>query len=655
MLPQPKSTNIEVCARIRPLLTNSSNGGSSSNLRSTSLKSRLNNPSRRRILDARRKNPLNQAPSSSNRDSKIVAWNVLADDTVQQSEQTERVQGRTISYTLDRVYPPEATTDDLYSNSVKKLVLATLQGYHASVFAYGQTSTGKTYTMTGSNEHPGIVPQAINEVFDYINNSQDAREYLIRVSYLEIYNEQIIDLLSSTPSSIRLMEGRDGVVVRGCREEVVTTPEEVFHFLKKGESRRQVGSTNMNKHSSRSHTIVRLWLESTSPQQTVVSSLSLVDLAGSESVRLTGATGERQREGQYINKSLMALGQVVFKLSEKSKSHIPYRDSKLTRLLQPSLSGNAHIAIICNISPSTSHIEESHNTLKFAQRAKKVQQRAVVNKVAEESTLLQSYREEIEDLKQQLAASKALQEKQQTSYTVNNGDDVKELVGAIQKMERLILKTKTLKKDEEDELDQLLSPEPNILAKELKAKADSLDSDDDHEDEMLVPDLKPTKSKDDALTNEMHRIQGLLGSMLKKRPRPMKNGSVHVDSSRDDEVEVLRAKLEEQQVTTNLSKADSSFLQSQLQEKDALLEEVSKIMEAVEHRQVELEEENAKLQKKLAEKDKKIADLEKRVAAKESFLSDDLLADPNDDGDLLVNPNDDELLTSPHAWNGFDA
>ena len=652
MVPQSKSTNIEVCARIRPLLNNSSNDGSLSNLRSPSLKSRLNNPSRRRILDARRKTSLNKEPSSSNRDSKMVAWNVLSDDTVQQSEQTERVQGRTISYTLDRVYPPEATTDDLYSNSVKKLVLATLQGYHASVFAYGQTSTGKTYTMTGSNEHPGIVPQAINEVFDYINNSQDAREYLIRVSYLEIYNEQINDLLSSTPSSIRLMEGRDGVVVRGCREEVVTTPTEVFHFLKKGEARRQVGSTNMNKHSSRSHTIVRLWLESTSPQQTVVSSLSLVDLAGSESVRLTGATGERQREGQYINKSLMALGQVVFKLSEKSKSHIPYRDSKLTRLLQPSLSGNAHIAIICNISPSTSHIEESHNTLKFAQRAKKVQQRAVVNKVAEESTLLQSYREEIEDLKQQLAASKALQEKQQPSYSVNNGDDVKELVGAIQKMESLILKTKTLKK-EENELDHLLSPEPSMLAKELKAKVDSLDSDDDNDEEMLVSDLKPVKSKDDALTNEMHRIQGLLGAMLTKRNRPVKNGSVNIDASRNDEVEVLRAKLEEQQVTTNLSKADSSFLQSQLQEKDALLEEVSKIMEAVEHRQIELEDENAKLQIKLVEKDKKIAELEKRVAAKENFLSDDLLADPNDDGDLLVTPSDDELLISPHAWNGF--
>lgn len=195
----------------------------------------------------------------------------------------------------------------------------------------------------------------------------------------------------------------------------------------------------MNKHSSRSHAIVRLWLESKSSDTsgtTRVSSLSLVDLAGSESARLTGSTGERQREGQYINKSLMALGQVIHKLSEnQERAHIPYRDSKLTRLMQSSLSGNAQVVCVCNISSSTAHLEESHNTLKFATRAKKIEQRVKINEVQDQNTLLQEYKEEIEELKQQLEEAKKAQQQQKDE------EDVRELISAIHKMEKLILKT----------------------------------------------------------------------------------------------------------------------------------------------------------------------------------------------------------------------
>ena len=263
---------------------------------------------------------------------------------------------------------------------------------------YGQTSTGKTHTMTGSKAAPGILPLAVQDCFRFVASGKDEiREYLLRISYLEIYNEQIIDLLSETPHAVRIFESpKEGVVVRGLREEVVTSPQDVYDWVAQGELRRQVGSTNMNKHSSRSHAIFRLWIESKSPEGGVrVSSLSLVDLAGSESVRLTGNTGDRQKEGQYINKSLTTLGQVVFKLSELKrrhddntmKSHIPYRDSKLTRLLQPSLSGNAQIVLISCISPQVSHLQESHNTLKFAIRAKRIQQHATVSEVSDEKTM----------------------------------------------------------------------------------------------------------------------------------------------------------------------------------------------------------------------------------------------------------------------------
>jgi len=390
------------------------------------------------------------------------------------------------------------------------------------------------------------------------------------------------------------------VVIRGCREEVVTSSKEVHVFLRRGEARRQVGSTNMNKHSSRSHTIIRICIESKSPDSgmTSVSSLSLVDLAGSESVRLTGATGERQREGQYINKSLMTLGQVVYKLSEKSGGHIPYRDSKLTRILQPSLSGNAHVAIVCNISPSVSHMEESHNTLKFAARAKKVEQRVVLNQVAEESTLLQSYREEIEDLRQQLARSKAEQSNP-------NSDDMKEIVNAIQTMERLILKTKSFKRERSDDL-FLISPEVEELTEELTI------IDEDSDDEMLLS----SRGSKEELANEMQRIQQLFSSMLDKRTLEENTEGEEISrDSRDEEVETLKAQLHEQQMTTNLKSADSSFLQSQLKEKDELLEEVAKLMEAVEHRQEELETENAALRQELSEKKKEIEELHQELCA----------------------------------------
>jgi len=355
--------------------------------------------------------------------------------------------------------------------------------------------------MTGTTQEPGIIPLAVQECFQCIAQAQNrSREYLLRVSYLEVYKEHIRDLLApstsnqSSPTPVRLFEQRGGKLqIKGLREEVVTSPAQVFHVLAQGEARRQVGATHLNQHSSRSHVMVRLWIESrttnggsgsssTKSESVRASTLSLVDLAGSESVRLTGSTG-RQSEGHYINQSLMTLGQVVYALSEQddptnnmsnkrgggSGQHIPYRDSKLTRILQPSLSGNAQVVLLCCISPLPSHIEESHNTFKFATRAKKIPQKAVIQNVGEldDKTLLQSYREEIEDLRQQLLEAETQRQallqiqqqrhqQQQQASDKSDGDsdssllhetaedaeeEMLELMDAIQKMERLILKT----------------------------------------------------------------------------------------------------------------------------------------------------------------------------------------------------------------------
>jgi centromeric protein E len=344
-------TNVQVCARIRPLHCHSESTEGEKTVKSSS----------RQVNSKKKKSKVSS--SSSQEDDTFVAWDISEDNSsASQSSKTEKVHGRTHSYTLDRVFGTDATTDQIYHESVASLVKAAMEGYNSTVLAYGQTSTGKTHTMTGQRDDTGIVPLCVNDCFKYVreNASDEPREYLFRFSYLEIYKEHIRDLLSSTtsaPEPVRLFDKSDGLIIRGLKEVVVSSPNKVFQLLKQGDKRRQVGATHMNRHSSRSHVVARLKIESSSAKgkgdETRVSVLSLVDLAGSESVRLNGA--QRREEGQYINKSLMALGQVVLGLSESSKSkgekkkkkkHIPYRDSKLTRLLQSSLSGNAQLLMM---------------------------------------------------------------------------------------------------------------------------------------------------------------------------------------------------------------------------------------------------------------------------------------------------------------------
>ena len=597
------------------------------------------------------------------------AWSVSTDrKQIFQALHTNPDPTRKTSFRLDRVFAPCDTTNTIYDENIQTLVQSAMEGYHASVFAYGQTSTGKTYTMMGDPSSKGIIPLAIQDVFNYIKRGTDSqnnkREYLLRVTFMEIYNEMIHDLLAPTASAkgrgslittpIRIFESKqEGVVVRGLKEEIVTTPEEVFKLLKEGESRRQTGFTNLNKHSSRSHSIFRLIIESrnrssSSKNKAVrVSSLSLVDLAGSESAKNTGAVGTRQKEGQYINKSLMTLGLVIWKLSEISSNrnkrnsdhhHIPYRDSKLTRLLQPSLSGNAKICIIVNISPFAKNIDESYNTLKFASRAKRIQQHAVVTEVSDEKTLLQSYRNEIDELKKQLKEAHSKQEEQKKKNESTYDKEDEEALGvAIQYLERLILKTKTNKKpspsspigsdddlltcDDEDVYDNqihesLLSPkkdgnsqqQPDTLQYSLDSDFLLTDSNSQNKDNLKDEGGDDVNS---GITSELHSIQTLLGSVLKKKngnykvnPNEIMDMPSTVDKDnqtptkyqyRDKEVEVLRAKLQEQEVASSLRKADGAFLQVQLAEKDRLLQEVTKIVEAVEKRQLDLEEENRKL------------------------------------------------------------
>ncbi|KAJ1275789.1 hypothetical protein BS78_05G163200 [Paspalum vaginatum] len=317
------------------------------------------------------------------------------------------------SFAFDHVFDGAATNERVYGALVRDLIGAVVDGFNGTAFAYGQTSSGKTFTMNGCDADPGIIPRAVRDVFDTARQADD-REFLIRVSYMEIYNEEINDLLTLDGQKLRIHESLErGVYVAGLREEIVNSAEQVFELLQLGEANRHFGETNMNVRSSRSHTIFRMVVESSAKNQIDsgdairVSVLNLVDLAGSERIIKTGAEGVRLNEGKYINKSLMILGNVINKLSEngKQKGHIPYRDSKLTRILQPALGGNAKTSIICTAAPEEIHIEETRGTLQFASRAKCVSNCAQVNEILSDAALLKRQKLEIEELRKKLQGS----------------------------------------------------------------------------------------------------------------------------------------------------------------------------------------------------------------------------------------------------------
>uniref|UniRef100_A0A0E0J375 Kinesin motor domain-containing protein n=1 Tax=Oryza nivara TaxID=4536 RepID=A0A0E0J375_ORYNI len=297
-----------------------------------------------------------QSPSSTGGDRE---WRVDDDTRITLLHRSAPVPGA--SFAFDHVFDGAATNERIYGVLVRSLIRAAVDGFNGTAFAYGQTSSGKTFTMNGSGDHPGIIPLAVRDVFDTAREVSD-REFLIRVSYMEIYNEEINDLLTLGSEKLPIHESLErGVYVSGLREEIVNSAEQVFKLLELGEER----------------------------------------------IAKTGAGGVRLKEGKHINKSLMILGNVINKLSEngKQRGHIPYRDSKLTRILQPALGGNAKTSIICTAAPEEIHVEETRGTLQFASRAKCVSNCAQVNEILTDAALLKRQKQEIEELRKKLQGS----------------------------------------------------------------------------------------------------------------------------------------------------------------------------------------------------------------------------------------------------------
>ncbi|KAK2850438.1 hypothetical protein Q7C36_009221 [Tachysurus vachellii] len=297
-------------------------------------------------------------------------------------EDTVVISGK--PYVFDRVLPPNTNQELVYDACAKQIVKDVLNGYNGTIFAYGQTSSGKTHTMEGNlhdSARKGIIPRISQDIFDHIYSMDEDLEFHIKVSYFEIYLDKIRDLLDVSKTNLAVHEDKNRVpYVKGCTERFVSSPEEVMDVIDEGKANRHVAVTNMNEHSSRSHSIflINIKQENMETEKKLSGKLYLVDLAGSEKVSKTGAEGAVLDEAKNINKSLSALGNVISALAEGT-THVPYRDSKMTRILQDSLGGNCRTTIIICCSPSVFNEAETKSTLMFGQRAKTIKNTVSVN------------------------------------------------------------------------------------------------------------------------------------------------------------------------------------------------------------------------------------------------------------------------------------
>ncbi|KAI9279499.1 kinesin heavy chain [Umbelopsis sp. AD052] len=289
-------------------------------------------------------------------------------------------------FAFDKIFGMDTKQKDVFDYSIRSIVDDVVAGYNGTVFAYGQTGSGKTFTMMGADiddeNTKGIIPRIIEQIFQSIMISPANMEFTVKVSYMEIYMEKVRDLLNPSQDNLPIHEDKSkGVYVKGLLEVYVSSTEEVYEVMRRGSENRVVASTNMNAESSRSHSIVMIAITQKNLDTGAAKSgkLYLVDLAGSEKVGKTGASGQTLEEAKKINKSLTALGMVINSLTDGKSSHVPYRDSKLTRILQESLGGNSRTTLIINCSPSSYNEAETLSTLRFGMRAKTIKNKAKVN------------------------------------------------------------------------------------------------------------------------------------------------------------------------------------------------------------------------------------------------------------------------------------
>lgn len=361
---QPKAENIKVVVRCRPLSQNEISKG---------------------FFDIVRMNPANNTASLIKRPD----------------DEEPKV------FSFNSVYPNNTTQQFIYDDCARPIIDSVLEGYNGTIFAYGQTGTGKTYTMEGiidSETDKGIILHAFDHIFAHISTVKN-KQFLVRASYLQIYMEDVCDLLCDKSKKLHVRQLDTGVTVVGLSSHIVKNPEEITQLLLKGSKNRAVGATAMNNKSSRSHSVFTIIIEQEEDGRTRMGKLNLVDLAGSERLAKTEATGQRAKEAANINKSLLTLGNVISALVTGSK-HVPYRDSKLTQLLQDSLGGNAKTCMMATLGPAIYNYDETLSTLLYATRAREIKNIPKINEDPKDA-LLGQLKAQIDALKKQLEEQNA--------------------------------------------------------------------------------------------------------------------------------------------------------------------------------------------------------------------------------------------------------
>ncbi|XP_019451000.1 PREDICTED: kinesin-like protein KIN-7E [Lupinus angustifolius] len=353
-----------------------------------------------KIIVLIRLRPLSEKENAANESED---WECINDTTILYRNTLREGSTFPSAYTFDKVFRGACATRQVYEEGAREIALSVVNGINSTIFAYGQTSSGKTYTMIGITEY------AVADIFDYMNKHEE-RAFVLKLSAIEIYNEIVRDLLSTDNSPLRLRDDPErGPILENLTEETLQDWGHLEGLLSLCEAQRHVGETSLNEKSSRSHQIIRLTIESSAREflgkgnsATLSASVNFVDLAGSERASQVSSAGVRLKEGCHINRSLLTLSTVIRKLSKGRQGHINYRDSKLTRILQPCLGGNAKTAIICTLSPARSHVEQTRNTLLFACCAKEVTTKAQVNVVMSDKALVKQLQKEVARLESEL-------------------------------------------------------------------------------------------------------------------------------------------------------------------------------------------------------------------------------------------------------------
>ncbi|KAL7244890.1 hypothetical protein ACSBR2_000268 [Camellia fascicularis] len=401
-----------------------------------------------KIFVSVRLRPLNDKEIARN---DVSDWECINNTTIIFKNNTTDRSLFPTAYTFGRVFGSEYSTKQVYEEGAKEVTLSVVSGINSTIFAYGQTSSGKTYTMSGITEY------TIADLFNYIHKC-NGREFVLKFSAMEIYNEVVRDLLSPESTPLRLLDDPErGTVVEKLTEETLRDWNHLKGLLSVCGAQRQIGETALNEMSSRSHQIIRLTVESSTREflgarksSTLTAYVNFVDLAGSERSSQTLSAGARLKEGCHINRSLLTLGTVIRKLSKGRNGHIPYRDSKLTRILQNSLGGNARTAIICTMSPARSHVEQSRNTLLFASCAEQVSTNAQVNVVMSDKALVKQLQRELAKLEGELRSLVSMSDMPKSAALLKE----KELL--IEKMDEEIKELKKQRDHAESHVQDLL-------------------------------------------------------------------------------------------------------------------------------------------------------------------------------------------------------